>query len=297
MKKQNFANNLKNLREKNNLTQSKLSKILDISRQAIYSYEQGKATPSIDILEKLTEIFNCSLDSLIFTETTLNTSKFTDINNLLDDDYSKFSPLEILTCTKENLLKKRILIDETITDIDNAISKIKKDNTLAEYSEELSFSSNLNFLSLDFYKKNNVRIFNTSTRNNVYKIPQVGCISAGDPILAEQNIEEYFSLDKESLNIPYDKYFILRVIGESMNEIFRDNDSILCKICNEFIPNTPLVVLVDNESATVKYIEKNITNNTFSLIPKSTFSDYHIKTYSLDKHTLSILGVVVGVIK
>lgn len=140
MKKQNFANNLKNLREKNNLTQSKLAKILNISRQAVYAYEQGKATPSIDILEQLTIIFNCSLDSLVFTETILNTSKYTNINNLLENDYSSFNALNVLNDTKENLLKKRNLIDETLKDIDNAISKIKH-NSNTEYSEFLSNSN------------------------------------------------------------------------------------------------------------------------------------------------------------
>lgn len=106
MKKINFANNLKNLREHHNLTQSKLASILNITRQSVYSYEQGKSTTSLEVIEKMTEIFNCSLDSLIFESPPLNISKFIYLNESLDDDCTNFSTLNKLKILNPNYLIK-----------------------------------------------------------------------------------------------------------------------------------------------------------------------------------------------
>ena len=48
-----LANNLKYLRKKHNLTQTTLSQILNISRQAYSNYETSKRTPDLDSLLQL----------------------------------------------------------------------------------------------------------------------------------------------------------------------------------------------------------------------------------------------------
>lgn len=60
-----FGTNLKKIRQDNNLTQEELAKKIDTSRSNIANYENDKNMPSIDILEKLSEIFNCSIDYLL----------------------------------------------------------------------------------------------------------------------------------------------------------------------------------------------------------------------------------------
>ena len=52
-------------RRKSKLTQQELSKLLNISQSTLAGYETGVREPSIDILIKLTKIFNCSLDYLV----------------------------------------------------------------------------------------------------------------------------------------------------------------------------------------------------------------------------------------
>lgn len=52
-------------RRKNKLTQQELSKLLNISQSTLAGYETGVREPNIEILIKLTQIFNCSLDYLI----------------------------------------------------------------------------------------------------------------------------------------------------------------------------------------------------------------------------------------
>ena len=56
---------LKNIRKKRNLNQQKVAMDLNISREALSYYENGKREPSIDMLNKLSKYFNVSIDYLI----------------------------------------------------------------------------------------------------------------------------------------------------------------------------------------------------------------------------------------
>lgn len=56
---------IKNLRTANHLSQEDLAQKLFVSRQSISKYENGEATPDVDKLVQLAEIFGVSLDYLI----------------------------------------------------------------------------------------------------------------------------------------------------------------------------------------------------------------------------------------
>lgn len=56
---------IKNLRTANHLSQEDLAQKLFVSRQSISKYENGEATPDIDKLVQLAEIFGVSLDYLV----------------------------------------------------------------------------------------------------------------------------------------------------------------------------------------------------------------------------------------
>ncbi len=61
----NFGINLKKIRQDNNLTQEELAKKIYTSRSNIANYENNKNMPSVDMLEKLSKLFNCSMDYLM----------------------------------------------------------------------------------------------------------------------------------------------------------------------------------------------------------------------------------------
>lgn len=63
-----FSSNLKLFREKAGLTQDDLAKKLYITRQSISKWENGTAEPSIEVLLKLAEIFDISVDELLKSE-------------------------------------------------------------------------------------------------------------------------------------------------------------------------------------------------------------------------------------
>ncbi len=56
---------LKIVRKMHNLNQQKVALDLNISREALSHYENGKRDPSLDMLNKLSEYFNVSIDFLI----------------------------------------------------------------------------------------------------------------------------------------------------------------------------------------------------------------------------------------
>ena len=60
-----FGKILKRLRQANNLTQEELAQKINNSRSNIANYENEKNMPSIEILEKLSEVFNVSTDYLL----------------------------------------------------------------------------------------------------------------------------------------------------------------------------------------------------------------------------------------
>ena len=56
---------LKKIRKQRNLNQLKVAMDLNISREALSYYENGKREPSLDMLNKLSRYFNVSIDYLI----------------------------------------------------------------------------------------------------------------------------------------------------------------------------------------------------------------------------------------
>ena len=58
-------NNIKELRKKRNILQTKLALDLNLTQEAISSYETERVTPSADVLIKLADYFNTNIDYLL----------------------------------------------------------------------------------------------------------------------------------------------------------------------------------------------------------------------------------------
>ena len=61
-----LAERIKRLRQEQNLTQGELGKKIGIHQKQISAYERGRNIPSTDILIKLADAFNVTLDYLAF---------------------------------------------------------------------------------------------------------------------------------------------------------------------------------------------------------------------------------------
>lgn len=60
-----LGNKLKQIRNLNNMTQDELAKALNISKGTIGMYEINKRKPDTDMLKKIADFFNISLDYLL----------------------------------------------------------------------------------------------------------------------------------------------------------------------------------------------------------------------------------------
>ena len=63
-----MKNNLKELRQKENISQDDLASILKVSRQTINSIETGKFDPSLKLVMKMTKHFNFPLEQIFIYE-------------------------------------------------------------------------------------------------------------------------------------------------------------------------------------------------------------------------------------
>jgi repressor LexA len=126
-----------------------------------------------------------------------------------------------------------------------------------------------------------------TNRRELVNVPIVGKITAGEPILAVENIEDTFPIPIEYVN--NDNVFMLNVKGESMIEagIF-DRDLILVKQQHN-ADNGDIVVALIDDSATVKRFFKE--KDYIRLQPENvTMSPIIVKE-------VSILGKVIGLFR
>ncbi|MBC8630621.1 transcriptional repressor LexA [[Eubacterium] tenue] len=124
----------------------------------------------------------------------------------------------------------------------------------------------------------------------VLHLPVIGQITAGEPIFAEQNIEEYIPLPA---NLVIGKEnFILKVKGESMiNSGILDGDYVIVDKASTASNSQIVVALVGQDSATVKRFFRE--ENHIRLQPENEFMEPII----LDPSEVNIIGHVKGVFR
>lgn len=124
-------------------------------------------------------------------------------------------------------------------------------------------------------------------RREVTNIPLVGSVAAGQPILAQQNIENYFPVPVEMA--PNAQCFALQVKGDSMIGIgINDGDYVFVKETAS-ANNGDLVVALVDDSATVKTFYKE--NGYIRLQPENDAMEPIIV------NDCKILGKVFGVFR
>jgi repressor LexA len=121
-------------------------------------------------------------------------------------------------------------------------------------------------------------------------IPVVGRVAAGEPILAEENIEGYVDL-KELFGRSMGR-FVLKVVGDSMiDEGIMDGDNIVVQPCQKIENGQIGVVLVDDE-ATIKRIY--IQRDRIALEPANKAAGYKTKYIKRGEKGVRIIGKVTG---
>ena len=201
-------------------------------------------------------------------------------------EYGKISDKQqqILEYIKSEIINRGY--PPTVRDICNAVN-LKSTSSVHAHLATLEREG---YIIRDKTKPRAIEIVDDSfnaTRCEIVNIPIVGHVAAGEPILAVQNIENYFPVPAEILNNRVT--FMLKVKGDSMvNAGIFNGDSILVEECNTASNGEIVVALVD-DSATVKTFYKE--NGYIRLQPENDFMDPIIV------NDCTIIGKVIGLFR
>lgn len=161
---------------------------------------------------------------------------------------------EILEYIKEEILKRGY--PPAVREICEAVN-LKSTSSVHSHLETLEKNG---YIKRDPTKPRAIEICDDSfqmVRTEMVSIPVVGRVAAGEPILAEENIESHFPIPADI--VPRGESFILKVKGDSMINVgIFSGDQIFVNACNTANNGDTVVALVD-DSATVKtfYKEKD----------------------------------------
>ena len=191
---------------------------------------------------------------------------------------------EILNYIKNEILERGF--PPAVREICQAVG-LKSTSSVHSHLESLERNG---YIRRDPTKPRAIEILDESfnmIRREMVNVPIIGTVAAGQPILAEQNIEGYFPIPTEYM--PNKQSFMLKVKGESMiNAGIFDGDKVLVKQ-QATAENGDIVVALVDDSATVKTYYKE--NGHYRLQPENDSMDPII----VDK--CEILGKVCGVFR
>ena len=188
---------------------------------------------------------------------------------------------EILEYIKETILKKGY--PPAVREICEAV-RLKSTSSVHSHLEQLEKNG---YIRRDPTKPRTIEIIDDTfnlARREVVNVPLLGTVAAGAPILAQENIENYFPIPVEML--PNKEIFMLKVKGDSMIDagIYNGDRVIVAKA--DTARNGEIVVALVDDSATVKTFYKE--KGRFRLQPQNASMDPII----LDE--VQILGKVIG---
>ena len=192
--------------------------------------------------------------------------------------------LEILEYIKSQILERGF--PPAVREICEAVN-LKSTSSVHSHLETLEKNG---YIRRDPTKPRAIEILDDNfnlTRREMVNVPIVGQVAAGEPILAQQNIENYFPIPVEfMLNR---QTFLLKVKGESMiNAGILDGDMVLVEE-TPAASNGDMVVAMVDDGATVKTFYKE--EGIFRLQPENDFMDPIIVK------EVTILGKVIGVFR
>ena len=117
---------LKFLRAKNGFTQKQVSEALSIDRSTYTYYEIGKTNPDVNMLRKLSRLYNISIDYLLENKIGLSTVKQSSDTYRISAADSSDNPEVLTNLEKQMLINFRLLTEKDKLDIVNTL--IQKNN-------------------------------------------------------------------------------------------------------------------------------------------------------------------------
>ena len=188
---------------------------------------------------------------------------------------------EILNLIKDNLKEKGF--PPTRADISRTLG-FKSHNAAEQHLRAIE-------------KKGIISILSGASRGIVLNeeetgIPIVGLVAAGNPILAEENIENKLDIPSGMFGQKAD--FLLRVKGESMRDIGINEEDLIAVKKSKDCKNGDIVVARINDEVTVKRF-RNSGEGKLTLEPQN--KDFKPIKIDTNKEEFYSEGICIGVIK
>ncbi|WP_261373673.1 LexA family transcriptional regulator [Lactobacillus jensenii] len=318
-----LGKNLIYLMNKQHETVPQLAKVTGAALSSISDWRTSKKVPRSGYLEKIAKHYSVTLSDLLFTdiEQSIPVNNFeklaentssTEIPILgtiacrksilieQNKDYSQYFPKNLTHLMKQH--------DETIMKLSDEISaayssisdwrngkKLPRASHLKKLADHyhLNLSDlmerDLTSTSIDTQLQNYIAQPNSHYQISSHKIPVLGTIACGKPILAEQNIEDYLSL------IPSDDatYFGLKCRGQSMEPTIHDGAIAIIRQQPTVEDGEIAAVLVgeDADEATLKRV-KHINNSILLISDNENFDPI----LSTKKDPVRIVGKAVRIL-
>jgi SOS regulatory protein LexA len=263
---------IKALRTREGLSMTKMAEMIGVSAGNISDWEsqKKKSIPTSKALVRISELFQVSLDWLL-------TGKESESSYIYRASLSK-TKSEIISSIHDQLVG---LPREDLEVIELFTRRLNKYHLVNE--------SPSRFYQTNRSENGDTRIQENALATQYYvKLPLIGRVTAGSPVTAVENIEEFISVPRSL--VTSDKHFVLRVQGESMIKAgIQDGDLIIVRQQETAQNGEIVVVLIGDEDATVKtlYLEKDRVR----LQPEN---DTMMPIYTRD---VKVLGKVIGVLK
>lgn len=191
---------------------------------------------------------------------------------------------EILEYIKQNILKKGY--PPAVREICEAVH-LRSTSSVHAHLETLEKNG---YIRKDPSKPRTIEIVDDTfnlTRREIANVPVIGRVAAGQPILAEENITDYFPLPVDML--PNEETFMLKVKGDSMINagIFNGDNVIVSR--QRTASNGEIVVAMVEDGATVKRFYRE--DGHYRLQPENDSMDPIIV------NDVTILGKVIGLVR
>jgi SOS-response transcriptional repressor LexA len=319
-----FDKRLKYAMEKRNMTQAELSRKTEIDKPSISYYVKGEYEPKYDRIEKIAQALNVNAFWLTgsepfffqtdFVKDHYETSKllvnliqnFIKKKGITIEEFFKDSHLtykiyqELLNNLKENrtstLLINNFIIKDIAKDLNmefnTLLEKINDNPTLSEYNHNIdsyTIKQNQDINTIPGAKKIN-------TNSKTVSLPILGTVPAGFGKNPFFEIDEWTECPVDILPYsenPEERYYILRVSGDSMYSKLQNKDLIIVDIKQE-VKNGDIGVFRINDETTVKTFY--FYPDRIELVPYNTeaFTTTVYPLSSLEDIGFEIQGKVVG---
>lgn len=135
-----------------------------------------------------------------------------------------------------------------------------------------------------------------SVEARTFRVPIVGRVAAGRPIVADEEIVGYEYIDNKYSKDGHE-YFGLRIVGKSMEPTIMDGDIVIVRRQNYVENGEIAIVLIDGEEATAKEVKESADGITLIGHNAAVYTPHFYSAQEVKNLPVQIIGRVVQSIR